>query len=244
MVGLRKWQLPILSFSWVLTYPPGNRSIKLQAQTNFVKCINETRKSLDTQHISHLASRASHIEGRSSSPPPPPLLSSHYSRSSEPECNSTNEQQSGVDLEGLIQSGNFTLKVVGLRKDSNVQVNSLFTLDLRLKANVTLIEIMVVPMFSLHVWGRWSIPNLPVWRTWNTYLSDRRRFSLTQRFHEASKLTSKRTFGEKFCSTITYEEKCRSEPLLWWWNKYTAHHGLTLATTPSQTIAKLQHNAI
>ena len=34
----------------------------------------------------------------------------------------------------------------------------------------------------------------------------------------------------------------RSEPLLWWWNKYSAYHGLTLATTPSQTIAKLQHN--
>ena len=34
----------------------------------------------------------------------------------------------------------------------------------------------------------------------------------------------------------------RSEPLLWWWNKYTAYHGLTLATTPSQTKAKLQRN--
>ena len=34
----------------------------------------------------------------------------------------------------------------------------------------------------------------------------------------------------------------RSEPLLWWWNKYTAYHGLTLATTPSQTEAKLQRN--
>ena len=32
------------------------------------------------------------------------------------------------------------------------------------------------------------------------------------------------------------------EPLLWWWNKYTAYHGLTLATTPSQTIARLQRN--
>jgi hypothetical protein len=34
----------------------------------------------------------------------------------------------------------------------------------------------------------------------------------------------------------------RSEPLLWWWNKYTAYHGLTLATTPSQTKAKLHLN--
>ena len=37
-------------------------------------------------------------------------------------------------------------------------------------------------------------------------------------------------------------KKCRSEPLLWWWNKYTAYHGLTSATTPSQTIAKNQKN--
>ena len=36
--------------------------------------------------------------------------------------------------------------------------------------------------------------------------------------------------------------ECRSEPLLWWWNKYTAYHGLTRATTPSQTIAELQHD--
>ena len=195
MDGLSKWQLLILSFSWVLIYPgypPGDRSINSQAQTNFAKCINEARKSLDTQHISPPVPRASHIKGRSSPPPlpPTPLLLSAYSRSSEPEYNSTNEQQSGVDLEGLIQSGFFTLKVVGLRKDSND--NSSSTLDLRLKADVTLIEIMdaikdagasltIFPMFSLHVWGGWFriwIPNLFIWRTWITYFCDRRRFSL------------------------------------------------------------------
>ena len=37
-------------------------------------------------------------------------------------------------------------------------------------------------------------------------------------------------------------KKCRFEPLLWWWNKYAAYHGLIPATTPSQTIAEIQHN--
>jgi hypothetical protein len=107
-----------------LTYPPGDRSIEYQAQTNFVKCISEPRKSLETRHISPL------------SPPLPPLPSEAYSRSSEP----TNEKQIGVDLEGLIQSGNLTLKVRGLRKDSSD--NSLSTLDLQLKADATPVEIM------------------------------------------------------------------------------------------------------
>ena len=190
MDGLRKWQLHILSFSWVLTYAPRDtgRSIKSQAQSNFVECINKTRTR-------SLAPRSSHIKGQSSSPPqalPGALSFSAYSRSSEPEHNSTNEQQSGVDLKGLIQSGNdFTLKVVGLRKDSND--NSSSTLILRLKADATLIEILdaindagasltILPMFSLHIWGgllsRIWIPNLAVWRTWITYLSDRRQFSL------------------------------------------------------------------
>ena len=121
-----------------MTYPPGDRTIESQAQANFEKCINKTRKSPDTQHVSPLSLRASHIEGRSSSPPLPPLPFSGSSRSSEPEYNSTNEQQIGVDLNGLIQSGNSTLKVIGLRKYSN---DNLSTLDLRLKANVTLVEI-------------------------------------------------------------------------------------------------------
>ena len=110
--------------------------IKSQAQTNFVKCINETKKSLDTQHISTLASRAYHITEPSFSPGPP------LPRSSEPEYNSANEQlQSSLNLEGLIQSRNFTLKVVGLRKHSEDNDNSLSTLDLRLKADVSLTEI-------------------------------------------------------------------------------------------------------
>ena len=146
-----------------MTYLPGDRSINSQAQTNFEKCINETKRSLDTQHISPLASalRASHSKGRSSSRPLPPLPFSAYSRPSGPEYNSTNQQQMSVDLKGLIQSGNdVKLKVVGLRKDSND--NSLSTLNLQLKVDVTLAEIMVaikdagasltiLPMFSLRV---------------------------------------------------------------------------------------------
>ena len=119
-----------------MTYPTGDRSIKYQAQTNFAKCISETRKSLDTRHISPLSPPASHVKERSSSSPPlPPLPSSAYSRSSEP----TNEKQISVDLERLIQSGNLTLKVRGLRKDSSD--NSWSTLDLRLKADATPVEI-------------------------------------------------------------------------------------------------------
>ena len=83
-------------------------------------------------------------------------------RSFEPEYNSTNEQKIGVDFKGLIQSEIFTLKVIGLRKDSESYDTSLSTLDLQLKADVTLVEIMVaikdagasltiLPMFSLHV---------------------------------------------------------------------------------------------
>ena len=111
----------------------GDRSIKSQAQTNFVKCINETKKSLDSRQISLLASSAPHIKEPSASPVPPLL------RSSEPEYNSANERQSGLDLEGLIESGNFTLKVVGLRKDYTD--NSLSVVDLQLKAGVTVPEI-------------------------------------------------------------------------------------------------------
>ena len=69
-------------------------------------------------------------------PPLPPLSISACSHSSEP----TNEQPIGVDLEGLIQSANLTLKVKGLRKDS--YDTSLSTLDLQLKADVTLVEII------------------------------------------------------------------------------------------------------
>ena len=123
----------------------GDRSIESQAQTNFAKCIKETEKSPGTRHISPFAS---HIERRSS-PPLPPLTFSANSLSSDPEYNSTNEQQIGVDLEGLVQSGNFTLKVIGLQKPSydsfsfDSDSEPLSTLDLRLKADATLVEIMV-----------------------------------------------------------------------------------------------------
>jgi hypothetical protein len=89
-------------------------------------------------------------------------LFSAYSRSSEPEYSSTNEQKIGVDFKGLIQSEIFTLKIIGLRKDFESYDTSLSTLDLQLKADVTLVEIMaaikdagasliILPMFSLHV---------------------------------------------------------------------------------------------
>ena len=70
---------------------------------------------------------------------------------------STNEKQIDVNLEGLIP-GNFTLTIVGLRKDPNDK--PLSTLDLQLKADVTIFEIMaaikdagaslmtILPMFS------------------------------------------------------------------------------------------------
>ena len=150
------------SFSYFsfLTYTHDDRSIESQAQANFSRCLSETTRSLATQHISPLAPRPSspHIKGRSSSPPLPPLPRS-VSLSSEPEYNS-NEQQIGVDLEGLMQSGDCALKVTGLRKDYNDTSKS--TLDLRLKVNATLAEIIVaikdagasltiLPMLYLHV---------------------------------------------------------------------------------------------
>ena len=133
----------------------GDRSIESQAQTNIAKCINETEKSLDIQqHISLLASRGSHVKGRSSAPLPSLSLSTYSQTDSE--YNSTNEQQNGVDLEGLIQSGNLTLKVTGLRKklgkdtnddpffsmDSLPTLDPLYTLDVRLKTDTTLGNIM------------------------------------------------------------------------------------------------------
>ena len=128
-----------------MTYPPGDRSIESQAQTNIAKCINETEKSLDTQHISPLSARGSY-KGRSSPPtPPPPSPFSAYSLqvSSEPEYNSTNEQQIDIDLEGLIQSRDLTLKVIGLQKLQEDFNDDSFLLDLRLKADATQNDIMV-----------------------------------------------------------------------------------------------------
>jgi len=34
----------------------------------------------------------------------------------------------------------------------------------------------------------------------------------------------------------------RSEPLLWWWNKYEAYHGLAHARTTGQTVAEVEPN--
>jgi hypothetical protein len=123
---------------------PCDRSIISQAQTNIQKCTNEFEDSLDTHHNSR-------IKGRSSSPrhPSSKLLFSAHSRSSNP---------TDINLEGLVQSGNFNLKVLGLLKSDS----SLSTLDLQLKADATPDEIMVaikdagafsmiLPMFSLHV---------------------------------------------------------------------------------------------
>ena len=134
-----------------LTYPPGDRSIKSQAQINIQKRINETRDSLDTQDISL------RMKGRSSSSsgPQAPSMFSALFRSSKP------KYTIGVDLGGLIQSANVSLKVIGLQKDSNHRYSPLSTLDLQLKANATQVEIMnaikdagvssaIIPMFSLH----------------------------------------------------------------------------------------------
>jgi hypothetical protein len=125
----------ILVFGFLLTYPPGDRMIKSQARTNIQKRINEAENRLATQHNSPS------IKRRSSSPPLPPLPVSAYSRSSEPEYNSTNEHPIGLDLEGLIQSGNFTLKVTGLRKD--YCHGPLSSLNLRLRGDATIDEINV-----------------------------------------------------------------------------------------------------
>jgi hypothetical protein len=124
-----------------LTYPPDDRSIESQAQTNFQNCITETKMSLVNQQISPFVSFASHNENPSSSRPLPPLPFSAYARPSEPEHNYINKQEIGVNLESLIQSGIFTLKVVGLRKNYYIN-NSLSTLDLQLKADATLDDIM------------------------------------------------------------------------------------------------------
>ena len=155
---------------------PGDRSIESKAQTNIEKCISEAK------NVSPLAFRASHIKGRSSPllrlPPssfklPSSAAIGSDSLSSEPEDNLTNEQQIGVNLEGLIQSGKFTLKIVGLRKlgqNENFGYNSfssnwsskssLSTLDLHLSGDATLVDIMVaiknagaliiLPVFCLH----------------------------------------------------------------------------------------------
>ena len=211
---------------FLLAYPPGNRSIISQAQTNIRKrinesenClgtqlnspnsppgersqaqtiiqerINESENSVDTQPNSPCIEGRSksssrlppfklpfsayfrsskpkgvdtkhnypHIKGRSSSPRLPPLSVSAYSRSPEPEYNSGDEHLIGVDLKGLIQSGDFTLKVTGLRKGSHHPPSGSSTLNLRLRAYATLDEIRVaikdagasltiLSIFSLHV---------------------------------------------------------------------------------------------
>ena len=154
--------------------PPGGSFIRSQAQTNIQKRItNESENSLDTQPkwqsesssprfppsnfklpfpAYSSSSRAKsvdtkhnypHFKRRSSSPRLPPLPVSADSRSLEPECNSGNEHPIGVDLEGLIQSGNFTLKVTGLRKASHHPPSDSSTLNLRLRAYATLDEIKV-----------------------------------------------------------------------------------------------------
>ena len=122
----------------ITTYPPGDRSIRSQAQINIQKRINESENSLGTQHNSP------HIKRLSSSPRPSPLPVS-ASLSSEPEHNSTNEHSIGVesfDLESLIQSGNFILKVRGLREDKDYFPFELSTLNLQLKGDATLDSIM------------------------------------------------------------------------------------------------------
>ena len=118
MDGLRKWQIHTCFF---LTYPPVNRSIISRARTNIYRNrINETGNGVDSQHNSP----PSRVKGRSSSPGLPLF------RSYKPK---------GVDIEGLIQSRNFTLKVIGLRRGPRLSC----TLDLRLKADATSAEIMV-----------------------------------------------------------------------------------------------------
>ena len=127
--------------------------IESQAQNNIRQRFKETNNRLDTQHNSP------HDKGRFSSPPLPPLPVSAYSRSPKPEYNSTNEYQTGINLESLILSGNFTLKVIGLRKDNDHP--PLSTLELQLRGDATLDDIKVaikdagsslmtiLPMFSL-----------------------------------------------------------------------------------------------
>ena len=120
--------------------PPGDRSIRSQAQTNIQKSINESENILDTQRNSPCT------EGRSessSSLPSFKLPFSAYFRSSKPKSVDTkhNYPPIGVDLKGLIQSGNLTLKVTGLRKYFYHSPSS--TLDLRLRGDATLDEIKV-----------------------------------------------------------------------------------------------------
>ena len=44
-----------------------------------------------------------------------------------------------------------------------------------------------------------------------------------------------------FSAFFLFEKKlCRSEPLLWWWNKYTTYHELIPATTLGVTIVHLK----
>jgi hypothetical protein len=129
---------------------PGDRSIISQAQTNIRKCTNEFEDSLDTHHNPRIKGRSSSLRHPSFK-----LPFSAHSRSSKPK---------DISLEGLIQSGNFNLKVVGLQKYFNLRPSKsgLSTLDLQLKADATKDEIMVaikdagvflmiLPMFSLHV---------------------------------------------------------------------------------------------
>ena len=144
-----------------LTYPPGHRSITSQARINIQKRINETRNSLDTQVISP------RIIGRSSSSHVPPSPFSAYSRSSKPKYNSTSVDAIDVDLDGLIKSANFSLKVIGLRKDSNHWDPPFSTLDLQLKANATRVEIRnaikdagVSSAYASHVFSSRLIPVL------------------------------------------------------------------------------------
>ena len=97
------------------------RSIISRARTNIRNRINETGNGKDSQHNSP----PSRVKGRSSSPRLPLFRSS--------------SKPKGVDIEGLIQSRNFTLKVIGLRRGPRLSCTS----DLRLKADATSAEIMV-----------------------------------------------------------------------------------------------------
>ena len=123
-----KWQ----SGSSSPCFPPSSFKLPFPAYSS-----SSRPKSVDTKH------NYPHFKRRSSSPRLPPLPVSADSRSLEPECNSGNEHPIGVDLEGLIQSGNFTLKVTGLRKDPDHPQAPLSTLNLRLRGDATLDEIKV-----------------------------------------------------------------------------------------------------
>lgn len=135
---------------------------------------------------------------------------------------------SDVNFEKLRQSRHITLRVTGLQTRANAQdirgamstglwINDdSAVLDLRLRADAGKNDIM--------------------------HAIEDAGFFVPRDLNEESKLQITVTEGDSVYDAAVPGglQVNRSEPLLWWWNKYTTYHGLIPATTPGVTIVNLK----